>query len=70
MLVRQRLGSRSRILYTPYDEAYGRGYEDMQRRVPSVEKLHRLTGFRPQITLPEIIDRSAAHLCSAMAEVA
>lgn len=70
MLVRQRVGSHSRILYTPYDEAYGRGFEDMQRRVPSVEKLHRLTGFRPQITLPEIIDRSAAHLSSAMAEVA
>jgi nucleoside-diphosphate-sugar epimerase len=69
MLVRQRVGSRSRILYTPYDQAYGRGYEDMHRRVPSVEKLHRLTGFRPQITLPEIIDRSAAHLSSALAEV-
>ena len=68
MLVRKGVGSRSRILYTPYDEAYGRGYEDMQRRVPSVEKLHRLTGFRPNITLPEIIDRSAAHLRSAMAE--
>ena len=68
MLVREGVGSRSRILYTPYDEAYGRGYEDMQRRVPSVEKLHRLTGFRPTITLPEIIDRSAAHLRSAMAE--
>jgi UDP-glucose 4-epimerase len=69
VLVRQRVGSRSRILYTPYDQAYGRGYEDMLRRVPSVEKLHRLTGFRPKITLPEIIDRSAAHLGSAMAEV-
>ena len=69
-LVRQRVGSHSRILYTPYDEAYSRGYEDMQRRVPSVEKLHRLTGFRPKITLPEIIDRTAAHLRSAMSEVA
>ena len=69
MLVRERVGSHSRILYTSYDQAYGRGYEDMQRRVPSVEKLHRLTGFRPRTTLSEIIDRSAAHLRSAMAEV-
>ena len=61
LLVRERLGSRSRILFTPYDQAYNRGYEDMQRRVPSVEKLFALTGFRPQVTLPEIIDRTAAH---------
>jgi UDP-glucose 4-epimerase len=58
LLVQQRVGSRSRIQYTPYAQAYTRGYEDMQRRVPSVEKLHRLTGFRPMIALPEIIDRT------------
>ena len=69
LLVRERTGSNSRILYTPYDQAYGRGYQDMQRRVPSVEKLHRRTGFRPQIALPEIIDRTAAHLRSEMANV-
>lgn len=69
LLVRQRAGSRSPILYTPYEQAYRPGYEDMQRRVPSVEKLHRLTGFRPQIALPEIIDRTAAHLRSTMVAV-
>jgi UDP-glucose 4-epimerase len=69
MLVRQRVGSHSRILYAPYERAYGHGYEDMQRRVPSVEKLQGVTGFRPKIALPEIIDRAAAHLRSAMIEV-
>ena len=69
LLVREQLGSRSRILYTPYDHAYSSGYEDMQRRVPSVEKLCALTGFRPEITLPEIIDRTAAHLRSSLALV-
>jgi hypothetical protein len=29
----------------------------MMRRVPSVEKLFALTGFRPQTALDEIIDR-------------
>lgn len=67
LLVRERLRSRSRILYTPYDHAYSSGYEDMQRRVPSVQKLYALTGFRPQITLPEIIDRTAAHLRTCLA---
>jgi UDP-glucose 4-epimerase len=69
LLVRERIESRSRILYTPYDHAYSSGYEDMQRRVPSVEKLYALTGFRPQITLPEIIDRTAAHLRTSLALV-
>jgi UDP-glucose 4-epimerase len=69
LLVRERLGSRSRILYTPYDQAYSSGYEDMQRRVPSVEKLYAHTGFRPQITLPEIIERTAAHLRTSLAPV-
>jgi len=32
----------------------------MMRRVPSVEKLHALTGFRPHIPLNEIIDRVSA----------
>jgi UDP-glucose 4-epimerase len=68
-LVRQRVGSKSRISYTPYEQAYRPGYEDMQRRVPSVEKLHRLTGFRPEIALPEIIDCTAAHLSSTMVAV-
>ena len=29
----------------------------MMRRVPSVDKLQALTGFRPQTSLNEIIDR-------------
>ena len=62
LLVRRLTGSRSKILHTPYSQAYKPGYEDMRRRVPSVLKLHRLTGFRPQITLAEIIDHTAAHL--------
>jgi len=69
LLVRERLGSRSRILYMPYDQAYSSGYEDMQRRVPSVEKLYAHTGFRPLITLPEIIERTAAHLRTSLAPV-
>ena len=67
--VRGDLGSRSRISYTPYEQAYRAGYEDMQRRVPSVENLYRLTGFRPQIALAETIQRTAEHLRSTMVAV-
>lgn len=55
--VKERTGSTSAIEYVPYDKAYEPGFEDMMRRVPSVEKLHALTGFRPQTPLNEIIDR-------------
>jgi nucleoside-diphosphate-sugar epimerase len=59
--VKQRTASSSAIEYIPYDQAYEPGFEDMMRRVPSLEKLQALTGFRPQTSLNEIIDRVAAY---------
>ena len=59
--VKERTASSSAIQYIPYDEAYEPGFEDMMRRVPCVDKLCALTGFRPQTSLNEIIDRVAEH---------
>lgn len=59
-LVKQRTGSKSAIEFVPYDKAYEPGFEDMMRRVPCVDKLEALTGFRPRTPLTEIIDRVAA----------
>ena len=59
--VKERTCSSSSIEYIPYDQAYEAGFEDMMRRVPSVEKLYSLTGFCPQTSLNEIIDRVAAY---------
>ena len=60
-MVKQRTGSASPIAYIPYDQAYEPGFEDMPRRVPALEKLERLTGFRPATQLTEIVDRVVAH---------
>lgn len=60
--VKERTGSSSKIAYIPYDKAYEPGFEDMMRRVPCVEKLEAITGFRPRTPLNEIIDRVASHL--------
>lgn len=49
-------GSSSEIKYIPYDEAYGEGFEDMQRRVPSLEKAGRLLGYKPTRQLDKIIN--------------
>jgi UDP-glucose 4-epimerase len=61
-LVKTRVGSDSSIEFIPYDEAYAPGFEDMMRRVPSVEKLQSLTGFRPTTNLNVIIDRVIAYM--------
>jgi len=49
-------GSRSEIKYIPYEEAYGEGFEDMRRRVPSLEKARRLISYQPTRTLELIIN--------------
>src|SRR5208282_4789757 len=56
-LIKERTKSTSNLTYIPYDQAYEPGFEDMQRRVPSLEKLERLVGFRPKTALTEIVDR-------------
>lgn len=53
--VRSLAGSVSEIVRVPYDIAYAKGFEDMERRVPDLAKLSRLTGFRPEIPLDRII---------------
>jgi UDP-glucose 4-epimerase len=60
-MVKARTGSASPVTYTPYDQAYEPGFEDMMRRVPCLDKLERLTGFRPATTLENIIDRVTEH---------
>jgi len=60
--VKTRTNSVSPITFVPYDQAYEPGFEDMMRRVPCVDKLYGLTGFRPQTKLVDIIDRVASHL--------
>ena len=60
LLVKERTNSASPVHYIPYEQAYEHGFEDMHRRVPSLEKLERLVSFRPSAPLNEIIDRVVA----------
>jgi UDP-glucose 4-epimerase len=48
--------STSEISYTAYLDAYGPGYEDMQRRIPDCTLARTLCGFAPQRTLDDIIE--------------
>ena len=50
------LDSKSTVQYISYDEVYGEGFEDMQRRVPDITKANRLIDFQPTRTLENIIN--------------
>jgi UDP-glucose 4-epimerase len=58
-IVCSRLRSQSSVVHIPYEEAYGPGFEDMARRVPSLAKLESLIRYRPTTPLETIIDAVA-----------
>jgi UDP-glucose 4-epimerase len=49
------LGSSSPLVTLPYQDVYGDGFEDMQRRVPSIAKIQQLIGWKPEKQLSDII---------------
>jgi UDP-glucose 4-epimerase len=48
-------GSSSPIEFMPFEKIYGDRFEDMQRRVPSLKKIHDLVGYEPQCSLEELL---------------
>jgi len=44
------------VTHTPYLDAYGSGYEDMQRRIPDCTLARTLCGFTPRRTLDDIVE--------------
>jgi UDP-glucose 4-epimerase len=54
-------GSRSKVVYIPYNEAYEEGFEDMERRVPDISKINELIGFSPTVDLDGIIKDVVAY---------
>lgn len=54
--IRGMTGSTSEIEYVPYAVAYEENFEDMPRRVPSLEKIRRTIGWTPELSLDEILE--------------
>jgi UDP-glucose 4-epimerase len=65
--VRARTGSASPIKFVPYDEAYEKGFEDMQRRVPSIAKIQAAVEWEPTVSLDETLDEVIAYFQSPAA---
>ena len=62
-----RTESTSGIELIPYDQAYPAGFEDMQRRLPSTDKIRALTGWRPTRSLDDILTEAIAEAAAERA---
>ncbi|MCK5269286.1 MAG: hypothetical protein KAJ46_00820, partial [Sedimentisphaerales bacterium] len=48
-------GSRSEKQYLSYEQAYGKPFDDMMRRVPCLDRIKELIGFEPQTSLEKTL---------------
>jgi UDP-glucose 4-epimerase len=52
----EKTNSKSEITFVDYKDAYPTGFEDMERRVPDLSKIKKLTNWEPKINLDQIIE--------------
>ena len=55
-------GSKSRIVFKPYDQAYPAGFEDLRERRPDLSRIAQAVGFKPTIPLEQTIRDAMATL--------
>jgi UDP-glucose 4-epimerase len=55
-------GSMSAIEMVEYEAVYGSRFEDMQRRVPSLDKIRALVGYEPEVTLDQLLHDTVEHV--------
>jgi len=53
--VKRLTNSNSKIVFVPYEEAYGQEFDDMIRRKPDLTKVKRLIGYQPSTSLEEAL---------------
>lgn len=56
-MVREKCGSKSKIEYMAYEDAFEEGFEDMMHRMPDLGKIKEYIGYEPKIKLDQIIQR-------------
>jgi UDP-glucose 4-epimerase len=55
--VRRMVDPTIKIVYVPYEQAYGPGFEDIRYRVPDITRLRDIVGYAPTVGLDEILQR-------------
>ena len=58
--------SGSEIEYVPYENVYGSSFEDMRRRVPNLAKIRAAVGYRPEVTLDQLLETTIRDMCEQM----
>ena len=49
-------GSKSKLKYISYEEAYGRPFDDMMRRVPCLDRIRQIVSYEPKTSLEQILE--------------
>ncbi len=52
----EKTNSKSKTKYISYEEAYGKPFDDMLRRIPCLERINEAIGYEPKVTLDETLD--------------
>ncbi len=60
--VKKMTNSSSAITFVPYDDAYGKGFEDMERRAPDISKIRKFIGYEPSINLDQVLEIIIQHM--------
>lgn len=61
-VVKEITASDSRVVHISYDDAYGKKFEDMYRRVPDLSKIKAAIGYKPTKCLRDIVQSVAEYL--------
>lgn len=60
--VKNMVGSKSKIIFVPYEKIYGQNFDDMARRKPDLSMIKKIIGYEPKVSLEgslkKIIDYS------------
>ncbi len=53
--IKELTGSNSEIRYIPYEQAYSQAFDDLRRRVPSLEKIQKRVGYQAKTSLDQTL---------------
>ena len=60
--IKKMTNSSSDIVFVAYDDAYGKGFEDMERRAPDISKIRKFIGYEPSINLDQALELITQHM--------
>jgi len=61
-------GSKSTVEHITYEQAYGRSFDDMMRRMPDLGRVQAAIGYQPRHTLDQTLQQIIDHERAALAQ--